>query len=64
MEIPPELTKQHWSQGLDDDALIRTAIAAQAPWLVSGDEDLLSLPAIERLRILTPAQALLDWRTG
>jgi len=64
VEIPPELTEQHWSQGLVDDAFIRTAIAAQAPWLVSGDEDLLSLPAIEGLRILTPAQALLDWRTG
>ncbi|PJK11130.1 hypothetical protein CO614_01525 [Lysobacteraceae bacterium NML120232] len=28
------------------------------PWLVSGDSDLLELPAIESLRILNPAKAL------
>ena len=62
VDIPPDLTEQRWSRGPDDDAFIRTSLAAQAPWLVSGDEDLLTMPAIEGLRILTPVQALLDWR--
>ena len=62
VDIPPELTEQRWSRDPDDDAFIRTALAAQAPWLVSGDEDLLTVPAIEALRILAPAQALLRWR--
>ncbi len=61
VEIPPELTQQRWSRDPDDDAFIRTALAAQAPWLVSGDEDLLTVPAIEGLRILAPVQALLAW---
>ena len=61
VEIPPELTKQHWSRDPGDDVFIRTALAAQAPRLVSGNKDLLSVPVVERLRIRTPAQALLDW---
>jgi putative PIN family toxin of toxin-antitoxin system len=60
VEIPPELTKQHWSRDLGDDVFIRTALAAQASRLVSGNEDLLSVPVVEGLRICTPAQALLD----
>ena len=62
VEITPELAQQRWSRDPDDDAFIRTALAAQAPWLVTGDDDLLCLPAIEGLSVVTPAQALLAWR--
>lgn len=62
VKISSELTEHHWSQDPDDDAFIRTALAAQVRWLVSGDEDLLTVHAIEGLRILTPAKALLAWR--
>ena len=58
VEIPLELTQQRWSRDADDDVFIRTALAAQAAWLVTGDNDLLSVPAVEGLSILTPAQAL------
>lgn len=58
VEIPPELWDQRWSRDPDDDVFIRTALAAQAPWLVTGDDDLLSVPALDGLQMLTPAQAL------
>lgn len=62
VEIPPELVEQRWSRDPDDDVFIRTALMANAPWLVTGDGDLLSVPAVDGLNIVTPAQALLDWR--
>ncbi|WP_127805532.1 putative toxin-antitoxin system toxin component, PIN family [Hydrogenophaga sp. NH-16] len=61
VEIPPELAELRWSRDPDDDVFIRTALAAQAPWLVTGDDDLLSVPAITGLQILTPAQAMQAW---
>ena len=42
----------------DDDWFIVTALQAQAPLLVSGDQDLLGASAVEGLLILAPAQAL------
>jgi putative PIN family toxin of toxin-antitoxin system len=62
--IPPELAEQRWSRDRDDDVFIRTALAANAPWLVTGDDDLLAVPAIDGLNIVTPAQALLAWRAA
>ena len=56
--IPAELEGRRWCRDPDDDHFIRAALAAQAPLLVSGDADLLEVPAIEGLRILTPTQAL------
>ena len=56
--ILPGLAAQRWCRDPDDDHFIRAALAAQAPLLVSGDADLLEVPAIEGLRILTPPQAL------
>lgn len=64
VEIPSELSEQRWSRDPDDDVFIRTALAAKAHWLVTGDGDLLSVPAIEALSVLTPAQALLAWTAG
>jgi len=42
----------------DDDFFIATALQAQAPLLVSGDQDLLDAPPVDGLLILAPAQAL------
>lgn len=61
VEVPPQLANQRWCRDPDDDVFILTALAAQAPWLVTGDDDLLSIPAIEALKVLTPAQALVAW---
>jgi uncharacterized protein len=58
VEIPPELADLRWSRDADDDVFIQTALAAKASWLVTGDQDLLSVPAIEGLGIVTPSRAL------
>lgn len=41
--------------------IYRTALAANASSLVTGDDDLLSVPPIEALKVVTPTQALLAW---
>lgn len=56
--VAPGLEAQRWCRDPDDDHFIRAALAAHAPLLVSGGSDLLDVPAIDGLRILTPAQAL------
>ena len=62
--IAPGLAAQRWCRDPDDDHFIRAALAAQASLLISGDADLLEVPAIEGLRILTPAQALAGMGSG
>ena len=42
----------------DDDAVLATAIAAQAQIIVSGDNDLLVLHPYNDIRILNPADAI------
>jgi predicted nucleic acid-binding protein len=46
----------------DDDAVLGTAIAGEADYLVTGDEDLLSLSTFRDVAIVTPRQflAILD----
>lgn len=56
--IAPGTAAQPWSRDADDDKFIHTALAASAPWLVTGDQDLLSVTAPSAVYILTPAQAL------
>lgn len=46
------------SRDRDDDAFIHAARVASAPWLITGDQDLLTVQATLPLTILTPAQAL------
>lgn len=57
--IPPDVAAQRFSRDADDDKFIHTAIAGQALWLVSGDDDLLVIASDVALRIVAPAQALL-----
>jgi putative PIN family toxin of toxin-antitoxin system len=49
-----------WSRDPDDDKFIATALQIQGAVLVSGDQDLLTAPAPDGLRILAPAQALAE----
>lgn len=58
VEVPPDIAAQKFCRDADDDKFIHTALAAEASWLVTGDKDLLQVPALPRLRILTPAAAL------
>lgn len=62
VEVPPEMAAVAYGPDgdgyRDDDAFIHAALAAQAAWLVTGDQDLLTVPALPSLNILTPAAAL------
>ena len=62
VEVPARLASQAWCRDADDDKFIHAALAARAPCLVTGDQDLLSIPPMAHLQILTPAQALEAWR--
>ena len=42
----------------DDDKFIETALVAQAPYLVSGDSDLLQVAGFDALKIISAQQAL------
>ena len=58
VEIAPEMAAGTWCRDPDDDKFIQAALTAGAAWLVTGDQDLLDVPDIPDLRILTPAEAL------
>jgi putative PIN family toxin of toxin-antitoxin system len=58
VSIPAEMTAQTYCCDPDDDVFIHTALAAQAQYLISGDKDLLAVPQISGLSIVSPAQAL------
>lgn len=53
----PALASRH-SRDADDDKFVHLALASGAPWLISGDRDLLDLRRIEGVRVLSPASAL------
>ncbi len=55
--LEPVATSTH-SRDPDDDKFVHLAVAGRARWLISGDRDLLDLPAVGGLAVLTPAQAL------
>ena len=64
VEVPGELATRTWSRDPDDDHFLRAALAAEASWLVSGDDDLLSIGLSFRegnpLRIISPTQAIAE----
>ena len=62
VELPADTARRNYSRDPDDDAFIHTALAAQAPWLVTGDQDLLTVNEALPLTILTPTAALADAR--
>lgn len=64
IEAPGELASRTWSRDPDDDHFLRAAVAAEASWLISGDDDLLGIELPFRegnpLRIVSPAQAIAE----
>ncbi len=58
VQPPPDMVAVAHCRDADDDHFIHAALAAGASWLVTGDQDLLAVPPIEGLRILTPAAAV------
>ncbi len=55
--IPTALRVQSFSRDKNDDVFIRTAIAADATRLISGDDDLLVLHPVGKLHIISPRAA-------
>jgi len=63
VSVSPEIEQQTFSRDTDDDKFIHAALAANASWLVSGDQDLLVLAEDLKLfgvTILSPADALVQ----
>ena len=58
VDVPTAISAVAYSRDQDDDKFIHAALAAQAPWLVTGDQDLLTVALQPGLQILTPAAAL------
>ena len=56
--IPTTIAAQRFSRDEDDDKFIHMALASEARWLVTGDQDLLVITKPLPIRILTPGQAL------
>ena len=58
VEIPPTLASQTFSRDPNDDKFVHAALAGQAQWLVTGDDDLLVLGSVHGIQILSATQAL------
>lgn len=61
VDVPPTLAARPFCRDASDDKFIHTALAAEAAWLVSGDQDLLVLSQSMLplgVRIISPADAM------
>jgi putative PIN family toxin of toxin-antitoxin system len=58
VDLTEPVTASTHSRDVDDDKFIHTALTAGAPWLVSGDRDLLDLVPPPGLQIVDPAEML------
>lgn len=56
----PSAPQQSYSRDPDDDKFIHLALTARADWLISGDQDLLTLAPLSGVDILSPAEVLLQ----
>ena len=60
VDVPAALAMRRFSRDRDDDAFVHAAMAANAVWLITGDQDLLTITEPLPLRIVTPAAAMAD----
>jgi putative PIN family toxin of toxin-antitoxin system len=60
VDVSVEIAARRFSRDLNDDAFVHAALAARAGWLISGDQDLLSLEGTLPFAVRSPAQALAD----
>ncbi|MSP38238.1 MAG: putative toxin-antitoxin system toxin component, PIN family [Deltaproteobacteria bacterium] len=61
--IPDSVMEPVIKRDPDDDKILACAVAAQAPWLISGDDHLLSLKRYNGISIVTPSQFLRAWKS-
>lgn len=64
VDVPTDIAAVAHSRDPEDDKFVHAALAANAPWLVTGDQDLLSMKPLPGLQILTPADALNAFSTA
>lgn len=60
VDVPPDLAARRFSRDPSDDAFVHAALAADAGWLISDDQDLLCLNGTLPFAVLSPNQALAD----
>lgn len=58
VDVTADLERRKFCRDGDDDKFVHAAIASDARWLVTGDDDLLSLKTTGATRILSPRAAL------
>lgn len=61
VDVPPAIATKTYSRDSADDKFIHAALAAQTPWLVTGDKDLLVLTEhmlSHGVQIISPADAM------
>ena len=56
--IPEAIALKRFSRDANDNVFIHAALTATAPWLITGDNDLLVLSAVSGVRILKPTEAV------
>jgi putative PIN family toxin of toxin-antitoxin system len=59
-KVPPSIKLQTFSRDPNDDPFVHAALASQARWLVTGNDDLLVLTGRLPFAIVKPAQALIQ----
>jgi uncharacterized protein len=61
IDVPAAIVRESFCRDSNDDRFIHAALAADAPWLVTGDKDLLVLAqslTARKLKVISPAVAL------
>lgn len=61
VDVPPKIAKQTFCRDADENKFIHAALASNADWLVTGDQDLLVLSeglSALAVRIVSPADAM------
>jgi len=62
VEVTPDLAIEPViKRDPDDDKILACAVAAQAEWLISGDDHLLSVKRYKGITIVTPSQFSRIW---
>ena len=61
VEVPLAVLATTYCRDAADDMFIHAAQAAESPWLVTGDNDLLCLHPLGTLHILSPRAASSTW---
>ena len=58
--LAADLAARRFCRDAHDNKFVHAAVAAGAPWIISGDKDLLAMAPIPGLRVLTPTDAMAE----